>query len=106
SIPDDQLLAVAEKGKLRVPEILKAQVRRMLANPRAKSLVTNFASEWLSLRVVEGVRPDPIIFTEFDDNLRLAFERETDLLLDNVLLGDRSVLELLNANYTFVNERL
>jgi len=106
SIPDDQLLAAAEHGKLRDPAVLQVQVRRMLADPRAKSLVTNFAAEWLSLRVVEGVRPDPIIFTEFDDNLRLAFERETNLLLENVLLGDRSVLELLNANYTFVNERL
>jgi cytochrome c5 len=106
SIPDDQLLAAAERGQLRDPAILQAQVRRMLADPRAKSLVTNFAAEWLSLRVVEGVRPDPIIFSEFDDNLRLAFENETNLLLENVLLGDRSVLELLNANYTFVNERL
>jgi hypothetical protein len=106
SIPDEQLLAVAERGQLRDPEILKTQVLRMLADPKAKSLVTNFAAEWLSLRVVEGVKPDPIIFSEFDDNLRLAFERETELLLDNVLLGDRSVLELLNANYTFVNERL
>lgn len=106
SIPDEPLLAVAERGQLHAPEILKAQVRRMLADPRAKSLVTNFAAEWLSLRVVEGVKPDPIIFPEFDDNLRLAFERETELLLDNVLLGDRSVLELLSANYTFVNERL
>ncbi len=106
SIPDDQLLAVAESGKLRDSAVLQVQVRRMLADPRAKSLVTNFAAEWLSLRVVEGVRPDPIIFTEFDDSLRLAFENETNLLLENVLLGDRSVLELLNANYTFVNERL
>jgi hypothetical protein len=106
SIPDEQLLVAAERGQLRDPAILQVQVRRMLADPRAKSLVTNFAAEWLSLRVVEGVRPDPIIFSEFDDSLRLAFERETELLLDNVLLGDRSVLELLNANYTFVNERL
>jgi hypothetical protein len=106
SIPDDQLLALAERGKLRDPKVLQVQVRRMLADPRAKSLVTNFAAEWLSLRVVEGVKPDPIIFSEFDDSLRLAFENETNLLLENVLLGDRGVLELLNANYTFVNERL
>jgi Protein of unknown function (DUF1592)/Protein of unknown function (DUF1588)/Protein of unknown function (DUF1585)/Protein of unknown function (DUF1595) len=106
SLPDDHLLATAERGQLRNPAVLQAEVRRMLADPKAKSLVNNFAAEWLSLRVVEGVRPDPILFPEFDDNLRLAFERETDLLLDNVLLGDRSVLELLNANYTFVNERL
>jgi mono/diheme cytochrome c family protein len=106
SIPDEQLLAAAESGQLRDSVILQAQVRRMLADPRANSLVTNFAAEWLSLRIVEGVKPDPIIFPEFDDGLRLAFERETELLLDDVLLGDRSVLELLNANYTFVNERL
>ncbi len=106
SVPDEQLLAVAERGQLRDPAILQLQVRRMLADRRAKTLVTNFASEWLSLRVVEGAKPDPIIFPEFDDGLRLAFEHETDLLLENVLLGDRSVLELLNANYTFVNERL
>ena len=106
SIPDEPLLAAAEHKQLRTPSVLQAQVRRMLADPRAKSLVTNFASEWLSLRVIEGVKPDPIVFPEFDDRLRLAFERETELLLENVLLGDRSVLELLNANYTFLNERL
>ncbi len=106
SIPDDQLLAAAERGQLRNPVMLQGQVRRMLADRRAKSLVTNFAAEWLSLRIVEGAKPDPIIFPEFDDGLRLAFERETGMLLDNVLLGDHSVLELLSANYTFVNERL
>jgi len=78
----------------------------MLADKRAKSLVTNFASEWLSLRVIEGAKPDPIVFPEFDDGLRAAFEKETEMLLDSVLLNDHSVLELLNANYTFVNERL
>jgi hypothetical protein len=78
----------------------------MLADKRASSLVTNFASEWLSLRMIEGAKPDPIVFPEFDDGLRAAFEKETEMLLDTVLLGDRSVLELLNANYTFVNERL
>jgi mono/diheme cytochrome c family protein len=106
SIPDDKLLAAAEHGQLRDSAVLQAQVRRMLADPRAKSLVTNFAAEWLSLRVVEGAKPDPIVFPEFDDGLRLAFEKETEMLLDTVLLGDHSVLELLNANYTFVNERL
>ncbi len=106
SIPDEPLLAAAERGQLRDHAILRGQIRRMLADKRAKSLVTNFAAEWLSLRVVEGAKPDPIIFPEFDDGLRLAFERETEMLLDNVLLGDHSVLELLNANYTFVNERL
>ena len=106
SIPDDELLALAERGELRKSGVLETQVHRMLADPRAKSLVTNFASEWLALRMVEGVKPDPIVFPEFDEGLRRAFERETELLLESVLLGDRSVLELLNANYTFVNERL
>ncbi|HWE53727.1 MAG TPA: DUF1592 domain-containing protein [Bryobacteraceae bacterium] len=106
SIPDDQLLAAAEHGQLRNPAVMQAQVRRMLADKRARSLVTNFASEWLSLRVIEGVKPDPIVFPEFDDGLRAAFEKETEMLLDSVLLNDHSVLELLNANYTFVNERL
>ena len=106
SIPDEPLLAAAEKGQLRNQAVLQAQVRRMLADKRAKSLVTNFASEWLSLRMVEGAKPDPIIFPEFDDGLRAAFEKETEMLLDNVLLGDRGVMELLNANYTYVNERL
>jgi cytochrome c551/c552 len=106
SIPDESLLALAEHGELRKPGVLDAQVHRMLADPRAKSLVANFATEWLALRMIEGVKPDPIIFPEFDEGLRRAFERETELLLESVLLGDHSVMELLNANYTFVNERL
>ncbi len=80
SIPDDELLALAERNELRNTGVLENQVRRMLADPRAKSLVTNFATEWLSLRMVEGVKPDPIIFPEFDEGLRRAFERETELL--------------------------
>jgi hypothetical protein len=103
--PDDELLAVAEKGKLRDPGVLEQQVRRMLADSRAKSLVTNFASEWLGLRMVEGVRPDPVLFSDFD-GLKQAFQKETSLLLEHVLLGDRDVRELISSNYTFVNERL
>ena len=105
SIPDKELLTIAERGQLRDPATLEHQVRRMLADPRATSLVSNFASEWLGLRVVAGVQPDPVIFSDFD-GLKQAFQKETGLFLSNVLLGDRSVLELLNANYTFVNERL
>ena len=78
----------------------------MLADPRAHNLVTNFGSQWLQLPVAEGAHPDPVIFTDFDGSLRQAFIKETELLLQSVLLGDRSVLELLNAKYTFVNERL
>jgi mono/diheme cytochrome c family protein len=104
--PDAELLTVAQKGQLtKDPAILEHQVRRMLADPRAQSLVANFASEWLGLRIVKGVLPDPIIFSDFE-GLKQAFQRETELFLDNVLLGDRNVLELLNANYTFLNERL
>jgi hypothetical protein len=106
SIPDDQLLAAAEHGKLSDPAELQKQVKRMLADPRARNLVTNFGSQWLQLSMAEGAHPDPVIFTDFDSSLRQAFIKETQLLLESVLLGDRSVLELLNAKYTFVNERL
>jgi hypothetical protein len=105
TIPDGELLAVAEKGQLKNPAALEHQVRRMLADPRARSLVSNFASEWLGLRVVAGVQPDPLIFSDFN-GLKQAFQRETGLFLNYVMLGDRNLLELLNANYTFVNERL
>jgi hypothetical protein len=106
SIPDDELLGLAERGRLSDPLVLERQVRRMLADRRARTLVTNFAAQWLSLRGVGGAKPDLQVFADFDDNLRRAFQRETELLLETVLLGDRSVLELLDANYTFVNERL
>ena len=106
SIPDEPLLAAAERGQLRDPAVLESQVRRMLADPRARNLVTNFAYQWLELPEAEGVHPDPVIFTDFDASLRESFIQETELLLQSVLLGDRSVLELLNAKYTFVNERL
>ncbi len=106
SVPDDQLLAVAERGQLRAPGVLQAQVKRMLADSRARNLVTNFAYQWLELPEAEGVHPDPVIFTDFDDSLRQSFIQETELLLQSVLLGNHSVLDLLNANYTFVNERL
>ena len=106
SIPDEPLLAAAEHGQLKDPAVLQSQVKRMLADPRARNLVTNFGAQWLQLPEAEGVHPDPVIFTDFDDSLRQGFIKETELLLQNVLLGNRSVLELLNAKYTFVNERL
>jgi len=106
SIPDDELLTAAEHGELRDPAVLQRQVRRMLADPRARNLITNFAYQWLELPEAEGVHPDPVIFTDFDASLRQSFIEETELLLQNVLLGDRNILELLNAKYTFVNERL
>ena len=107
SIPDDELLGLAEKGQLRDPSVLKAQVERMLADPRSDALVDNFVGQWLHLRNLESlVRPDLLLFPDFDDNLRKAFRRETEMLFGHVLRENRPVHELLTANYTFVNERL
>src|SRR5213075_1544659 len=106
SIPDDELLDVAAGGKLKQPAMLERQVRRMLADPRSESMVTNFAAQWLYLRDIEAKNPDELLFPNWDETLRGAFARETELFLDSVLRGNRSVLELLSANYTFVNERL
>jgi hypothetical protein len=106
SAPDDALLDLAERGRLRNSEVLEQQVRRMLADPRSKALVDNFAGQWLFLRNVEKVWPNPDVFPEFDANLREAFRQETGLLFESMLREDRSVLDLLNSDYTFVNERL
>ena len=106
SIPDDELLDLASQGKLRQPGILEQQVSRMLADSRSTSLVSNFAEQWLYLRDIENKRPNEALFADFDESLRDAFRRETDLFLDSVLRGNHSVLDLLSANYTFVNERL
>lgn len=106
SIPDDQLLDLAERGKLKDSEVLQQQVRRMLADARSKALVSNFASEWLYLRNLRSVRPDPDAFPEFDENLREAFQKETELFFESIVREDRSVIDMLDANYTYVNERL
>jgi mono/diheme cytochrome c family protein len=106
SIPDDMLLSVAVRGQLKNPTVLSTEVHRMMADPRAESLVTNFATQWLYLRDVDGKKPDELLFPDFDEGLRQAFRRETELFLDSVLRSDRSVLDLLDGNYTFVNERL
>jgi mono/diheme cytochrome c family protein len=106
SIPDDELLDVAARGKLRAPAMLERQVRRMLDDPRSHALVTNFAGQWLQLRNVPAAVPDPTLFPDFDDSLRQSFRRETELFFESVLREDRSALDLLTANYTFVNERL
>ena len=106
SIPDDELLDVAAKGDLDKPAVLEREVRRMLADPRSRNLVTNFASQWLHLRNLDSITPDMRIFPDFDDNLRQAFREETELLVDSVIRENRSVLDLLRANYTFLNERL
>ena len=106
SIPDEELLGLAERGELRKPGVLSGQVRRMLGDERSRMLVTNFADQWLQLRNVAATTPDMRAFPDFDDNLRKAFRRETHLFLESVLREDRSVTELLRANYTFLNERL
>jgi len=106
SIPDDELLATAERGELHKPRVLEKQVRRMLADSRAESLVRNFAEQWLHLRNLESITPDLRLFPDFDDNLRQSFRRETEMHFENVLRDDRSVLDLLKADYTFLNERL
>jgi mono/diheme cytochrome c family protein len=106
SIPDNQLLNLATAGKLRDPAVLEQQVRRMLADSRSNALVSNFFGQWLYLRNMPGVHPDQDAFPEFDENLRAAFEQETQLFLESNVREDRSVLDLLNADYTFVNERL
>jgi len=106
SIPDDELLASAEQGDLHQAKVLEKQTRRMLADPRAKNLVSNFGEQWLQLRNLESITPDLRLFPDFDDNLRQAFRRETELHLETVLQEDRSVLDVLRADYTFVNERL
>ena len=106
SIPDDELLGLALGGKLKEPAVLDQQVRRMLADPRAQALVTNFAGQWLYLRNLAAANPDARMFPDFDDNLRQAFRRETELFFESIVKEDRNVLDLLRANYTFVNERL
>ncbi|HEX5045610.1 MAG TPA: DUF1592 domain-containing protein [Gammaproteobacteria bacterium] len=106
SIPDDELLDTALAGKLRDPGVLRAQVDRMLADPRAESMVTNFAAQWLFLRDVESKEPDIFLFPDHDVTLRSALERETELFVGSVLRGGGSVLDLLTARYTFLNERL
>lgn len=106
SLPDDELLGLAEAGQLSDPAVLEAQVHRMLADPRAGSMVTNFASQWLFLGDVALKEPDPVLFRHFDETLRDAFRRETELFLASVFRENRSVLDLLDSDYTFLNERL
>jgi hypothetical protein len=106
SIPDDELLRLAAARKLGDPVVLEQQVKRMLADRRSDALIRNFVGQWLYLRNLKRIAPDQPLFPDFDDNLRQAFQRETEMFCASIMRGDRSVLELLNANYTFVNERL
>jgi len=106
SVPDDALIAVAVTNTLHEPAILEEQVKRMLNDPRSQALVENFAGQWLYIRNVSTLQPSPELLFHFDDNLRQAFERETQLFFESILRENRSVLELLDADYTFLNERL
>jgi len=106
SVPDERLLALGESGELADESVLMSEVGRMLADPRATALVDNFAAQWLFLRDVAGRDPDLFIFRDYDEGLRAAFVRETELFVASVLLEGRSVLDLIEADYSFVNERL
>jgi mono/diheme cytochrome c family protein len=106
SVPDDQLLDLAAQGKLKDPAVLEQQVKRMLADPKADALVANFTGQWLGVRSLQSSEPVVNLFPDFDDNLRAAYKREIELFFGSIVHEDRSVLDLLTANYTFVNERL
>jgi mono/diheme cytochrome c family protein len=106
SIPDDELLRLAEKKRLQRPDVLQQQVSRMLADPRSQALVDNFAGQWLFIRNVASHQPSPELLFHYDDNLRRAFEQETKLFFESIVRENRSVLDLLDADYTYLNERL
>jgi hypothetical protein len=106
SIPDDTLIDLASRDRLHLPAVLEEQIRRMLADPRSDAMVENFAGQWLHLRNLEGIHPNTDEFPDFDNDLRLAFRREAELFFASVLREDRNVMDLLTADYTFVNERL
>jgi hypothetical protein len=106
SIPDDELLDLAIAGKLHEPAILERQTRRMLADPRSQAFTTNFAGQWLSLRRLPDIVPDPFLYPDYGDTLALAFKREAELFFDSIIREDRPMADLLTADYTFVNERL
>ncbi len=106
SLPDDELIDIAARGELSDPAVLEQQIRRMRDDPRSKALVQNFAGQWLYLRNLRTAAPDPLLFPDFDDNLRDALRRETELFVESQIREDRSVHDLLRADYTFINERL
>ena len=106
SIPDDELLDLASQGRLRHPVVLEKQVRRMLVDSRAQALVGNFASQWLYVRNLRSTHPDRLEFADFDDNLRQAFQRETEMFFESIVREDRNVMDLMTADHTFVDEHL
>ena len=106
SVPDDELLTAAANGSLAKPDVLKQQVKRMLDDPRSAAMVNNFAGQWLQIRNLATVKPDPVVFADFDESLRFSMQRETELFFESVIRENRSAMELVSANYTFLNERL
>jgi mono/diheme cytochrome c family protein len=106
SIPDDELLELAARNELHEPVVFEKQVRRLLADARSRNLATNFAAQWLHLRNLDSITPDLRLFPDFDDNLRKGFRQETELFVESVFRDDRSILDLLKADYTFLNDRL
>jgi len=106
SIPDEQLLDLGIRGKLREPGVLEKQVRRMLADSRAQALVTSFADQWLYLRNLDAIIPDARAFPDYDDNLRQSMKRETEMFFGSIMSEDHNVVDLLSANYSFIDERL
>jgi hypothetical protein len=105
-VPDDTLLGLAEQTKLSNSKVLEQQVERMLDDPRSSAFVNNFAGQWLQIRNLATVKPDPVVFADFDESLRYSMQRETELFFESILRENRSVLDLLTADYTFLNERL
>ena len=106
SLPDSELLTLAGQGQLKDPAVLERQVKRMLADPRSEALVTNFTGQWLNVRGLQAAEPVMLLYPDFDDNLRDAFRREMELFFDSIVHEDRTVLDLLSADYTFVDQRL
>src|SRR5262249_48111103 len=106
SMPDEELYRAAAEHRLRKPGVLAAEVKRMLADAKSKRLVENFAGQWLELRNLDSVKPDPKSFPDFDDQLRAAMRSETELFFANLVAEDRSILDFIDGKYTFLNERL
>ncbi|HWP45300.1 MAG TPA: DUF1592 domain-containing protein, partial [Blastocatellia bacterium] len=106
SMPDEELLGLADRGALARPEVLAAQVQRMLKDPKSRALVENFGGQWLELRRLESVKPDRERFPQFDEYLRMSMQKETELFFENIVREDRSILDFIDADYTFLNERL
>ena len=106
SMPDDELRRLAKRGELAKPEVMEAQIRRMIADPKADALVENFAGQWLQIRNLNGVTPDPGKFPTFDNRLRQAMKQETEMFFGALMREDRSVLELIDSDFTYLNERL